>query len=83
MNWPETQSAVQTIPAIAMTKNMPVVPERPNFKSTTHEMITVSMVMPEAGLFAVVAIAFAATDAKKKAKTSVSTRPQKSTVHDT
>ncbi len=83
MNWPETHSAVQTIPAIAITKNMPVVPERPNFNSTTEAMIRVSMVMPEAGLLAVVAMAFAATDAKKKAKISVSTRPQASTGHET
>ena len=74
---------MHTMPAIAITKNIPVVPESPNFKSTTEEIITVSMVMPDAGLFAVVAMAFAATDAKKKANTNVSTRPQKSTVHDT
>ena len=35
-----------------------------------------SMVMPEAGLLAVVAMALAATEAKKKANSSVSARPQ-------
>jgi hypothetical protein len=38
-------------------------------------MMIVSMVMPETGLRAVVAIALAATDVKKKEKTSVSRRP--------
>src|SRR5579863_692865 len=83
MNWPETQSAVQTMPAIAITKNMPVVPESPNRTSTTDVMMTVSMVMPEAGLLAVVAMALAATDAKKKAKSSVSASPQMRMVHET
>ena len=75
MVWPETDSAVQTMPAIAMTKNMPVVPERPNLSSTTDEMMIVSIVMPDTGLRAVVAIALAATEVKKKEKTSVSSRP--------
>ena len=35
MVWPETESAVQTMPAIAITKNMPVVPERP--KCSKHD----------------------------------------------
>ena len=38
----------------------------------------VSMVMPETGLLAVVAMALAATEVKKNAKTSVSTRPRTS-----
>ena len=67
--WPETDSAVHTMPAIAITKNMPVVPETPNRNSTTDEMMMVSMVMPETGLRAVVAIAFAATEVKKKENT--------------
>ena len=45
--------------------------------------MTVSMVMPEAGLLAVVAMALAATEAKKKAKSSVSTRPRTRTVQET
>src|SRR5665811_1539397 len=72
---PETESAVHTIPAIAMTKNMPVVPDNPNCSNTTDEMMTVSMVMPDTGLRAVVAIAFAATDVKKNENTSVITVP--------
>ena len=83
MNCPETQSATHTMPASAITKNMPVVPERPNFSSTTAETITVSRVMPEAGLFAVVAMALAATVVKKKEKSSVSPRPSASTVQVT
>ena len=73
--WPETESAVQTIPAIAMTKNMPVRPETPNSSRTTDEMMIVSIVIPETGLRAVVAIALAATDVKKNEKTSVSAEP--------
>ncbi len=46
-------------------------------------MMTVSIVMPEAGLLAVVAMAFAATEAKKKANMIVSARPRMSTVHET
>ena len=42
----------------------------------------VSMVMPETGLRAVVAIALAATEAKKNENTSVSTRPIASTAGD-
>ena len=61
---------MQTIPAIAMTKNIPVVPETPNFRRMTDEMMIVSIVMPETGLRAIVAIAFAATDAKKNEKPS-------------
>ena len=75
MVWPETDSAVQTIPAMAITKNMPVVPESPNRSSTTAEMMMVSIVIPETGFRAVVAMAFAATEAKKKEKTTVSARP--------
>ena len=37
----------------------------------------VSMVMPETGLRAVVAMAFAATEVKKNEKTSASTRPDR------
>ena len=71
------------MPAIAITKNMPVVPERPKRSSTTEEMMMVSMVMPEAGLLAVVAIALAATEVKKNENSSVSTRPNASTVQET
>ena len=39
----------------------------------------VSMVMPETGLRAVVAMALAATEVKKKEKTRVSTRPTRTT----
>ena len=56
------------MPARAITKNMPVVPDRPNFSSTTAETITVSRVIPEAGLFAVAAMALAATVVKKNAE---------------
>ncbi len=66
---PETESAVHTIPASAMTKNMPVVPETPKRSSTTEEMMMVSMVMPDTGLRAVVAMALAATEVKKNEKT--------------
>ena len=83
MNCPETHSATHTMPASAITKNMPVVPERPNFSSTTAETITVSSVMPDAGLFAVAAMALAATVVKKKQKSSVSAKPRASTVHVT
>ena len=38
-----------------------VVPESPNLNNTSAETITVSNVMPLAGLFAVVAMALAAT----------------------
>ena len=78
--WPETESAVQTIPAMAITKNMPVRPERPNSSSTTEETMTVSMVMPETGLRAVVAMALAATEVKKKEKSSTSRSPTPSTL---
>ena len=70
--WPEQESAVQTMPANAITKNMPVEPETPKRSSTMEEMMMVSMVMPETGLRAVVAIAFAATLVKKKLNTSAS-----------
>ena len=66
---PETESAVHTMPAIAITKNIPVVPERPKRSSTTEEMMIVSIVIPETGLRAVVAMALAATEVKKKEKT--------------
>ena len=72
MVWPETDSAVQTMPAMAMTKNMPVVPAMPKRSSTTDEMMIVSIVMPETGLRAVVAMALAATEVKKNEKSSVS-----------
>ena len=78
-NWPEIESAVQTTPAIAITKNMPVVPETPKRSSTTEETMIVSIVMPEIGLRAVVAIALAATEVKKKEKSSVSARPTRAT----
>ena len=74
---PDTDRAVHTMPAIAMTKNIPVGPDRPNCNSTTEEMMMVSMVMPETGLRAMVAMAFAATEVKKKANTaSGPTRPR-------
>ena len=76
---PETESAVQTIPAIAITKNMPVRPETPNSSRITDEMMIVSIVMPETGLRAVVAIALAATEVKKNEKTSTRARPISST----
>ena len=57
------------MPAIAITKNIPVVPAMPNRSSTTDEMMIVSMVMPDTGLRAVVAMALAATDVKKNEKT--------------
>ena len=74
---PETDSAVHTMPAIAMTKNIPAWPLMPNRSSTTDEMMTVSMVMPDTGLRAVVAIAVAATDVKKNEKTSVSSESER------
>src|SRR5665213_560579 len=83
MNWPDTQSAVHTMPAMAITKNIPVSPDRPKLNNTTAEMMMVSMVMPEAGLLAVVAIALAATEVKKNENSSVNTRPNASTVQDT
>ena len=67
----------------AITKNMPVVPESPNFSNTTAEIMTVNIVMPQAGLFAVVAMALAATVVKKNAKSSVSASPTATTVHET
>src|SRR6266567_4823843 len=79
MVWPDTERAVQTMPAIAITKNMPVVPERPKRSRTTEETMIVSMVIPETGLRAVVAMAFAATEVKKNEKTRVSARPTRTT----
>jgi hypothetical protein len=79
---PETDSAVHTMPAIAITKNMPVVPDSPNSQHTAQEIIMVSIVMPETGLRAVVAMALAATDVKKNEKTSVSARPMATTVQE-
>src|ERR1017187_2709939 len=76
---PETERAVHTMPASAMTKNMPVVPERPNRSSTTEEIMMVSMVIPDTGFRAVVAMALAATDAKKNENTSVRASPAKIT----
>src|ERR1039457_7571167 len=75
MACPEVESAVHTMPAMVITKNMPVVPESPNRNSTTDEMMMVSMVMPETGLRAVVAMALAATEGKKNEKSSVSAMP--------
>ena len=72
---------MQTMPAIAMTKNIPVGPERPNFRSTTDEIMIVSIVMPETGLRAVVAIALAATDVKKNENTSIRRRPTRTALH--
>ncbi len=63
------------MPAIAITKNIPVWPDSPKRSSTTAEMMMVSIVMPETGFRAVVAMALAATDAKKNEKISVSARP--------
>src|ERR1035438_1672821 len=80
---PETDSAVHTIPAMAITKNMPLVPDNPNCSNTTDEMMTVNMVMPDTGLRAVVAIAFAATDVKKNENTSVITVPIATTLQAT
>ena len=45
--------------------------------------MTVSNVMPLAGLLAVVAMALAATVVKKNEKSSVSARPTATTVHET
>ena len=73
--WPDTDNAVHTIAAITITKNMPLVPDTPNLSKTAQEMMMVSIVIPETGLRAVVAMALAATDVKKKEKTSVSTSP--------
>src|SRR6266704_942327 len=75
MACPDTESAVHTMPAMAITKNMPVVPETPNCSNTTEEMMIVSIVIPETGLRAVVAIALAATDVKKNENTRVSAMP--------
>src|ERR1017187_2746688 len=75
--------AVHTIPAMAMTKNMPAVPDRPNRIRTAEEMMMVSMVIPDTGLRAVVAMALAATEVKKKENSSVSTRPTIKTVKET
>ena len=80
---PETDNAVHTMPAITITKNMPVVPDSPNRNSTTDEMITVSIVMPDTGLRAVVAIALAATEVKKNEKISVITVPIAIALHIT
>ena len=80
--WPETDSAVQTMPAIAITKNIPVRPETPNSSRMTDEMMIVSIVMPDTGLRAVVAIAFAATDVKKNEKTSTRARPMRTTTDE-
>ena len=45
-------------------------------------MMMVSMVMPETGLRAVVAMALAATEVKKNEKSSVSARPATTTTAD-
>ena len=57
---PDTESAVHTIPAMAITKNMPVGPSRPKRSRTTDEKMIVSIVIPDTGLRATVAMAFAA-----------------------
>ena len=80
ITWPETESAVQTMPAIAITKNIPVVPERPKRSITSDEMMIVSIVIPDTGLRAVVAMALAATEAKKKEKIRVSSRPTRAAI---
>ena len=77
--WPETERAVQTIPAIAITKNIPVVPESPKRRRTTEDTMIVSIVIPETGLREVVAIALAATEVKKNEKASVRRRPTSTT----
>src|ERR1039457_5484105 len=82
MACPDTDSAVHTMPAIAITKNMPVVPDSPNLSSTAQEIIIVSIVIPETGLRAVVAMALAATDVKKNEKTIVSASPIATTVQE-
>ena len=75
MAWPEVESAVHTMPASAITKNMPVVPETPKRSSTMEEMMMVSMVIPDTGFRAVVAIALAATEVKKNENSSASATP--------
>ncbi len=79
MACPETASAVQTMPAMAMTKNMPVVPDTPKRSRTAEETMMVSIVIPETGLRAVVAMALAATEVKKNEKTSIRPRPAATT----
>ena len=79
---PDTDSAVHTMPAIIMTKNMPVGPERPNCNSTTDDTMMVSMVMPETGLRAVVAMQSAATDVKKNEKKTTRISPATTTAGD-
>ena len=59
-----------------------MVPDKPNRSNTADEIIIVSMVMPETGLRAVVAMALAATDVKKNEKTSVSASPIATAVQD-
>src|ERR1017187_29195 len=81
--WPETDKAVHTMPAIAITKNMPVVPDIPKRSNTTDEIMTVSIVMPDTRLRAVVAIGFAAAEVKKNEKSSVSTKPTAPAVQET
>jgi hypothetical protein len=64
------------MPAIAITKNIPVGPDKPNSRRTTEEIMIVSIVMPETGLRAVVAMAFAATEVKKKENRRPAPSPQ-------
>ena len=45
ITWPETDNAVHTMPAMAITKNMPEVPETPNFSSTIDDTMMVNMVI--------------------------------------
>ena len=73
---------MHTTPAIAITKNIPLVPETPKRSSTIEETMMVSIVMPEIGLRAVVAIAFAATEVKKNANSRVRARPTRTTSSD-
>ena len=80
---PEIDKAVHTIPAMAITKNIPAVPDRPNRNKTAEEMMMVNMVIPDTGLRAVVAMALAATEVKKKENRSVRTRPTVTTVKET
>ena len=71
-----------TTPASAITKNIPLGPETPKRSRTTEDTITVSIVIPEIGFRAVIAIALAATEVKKKENRSVSARPTSTTSSD-
>jgi len=71
------------MPAMAITKNMPAVPDTPKRNNTADDKMMVSMVMPETGLRAVVATALAATEVKKNEKSRTSRSPTPTTVHET